>query len=80
MIGPLRLPEFPTVGPAGERDNVERLAAMLASLMPRGTVFEVEVQHGKSCPCARGDRPMFRCTCTNVDVTVHPVSAAGLRA
>ena len=86
MIGPLRLPEFPTVGPAGERDNLERLAAVFASLMPRGTVFEVQVQHGGSCPCARGDRPMVYCDCDTVAVTVHSLSvpnctlSAGVRA
>jgi hypothetical protein len=71
MIAPLVLRDFPTVGPAGERDNVDRLMTVMSALMPRGQMIVLAVQHEAGCPVDDGRWNDHRCTCHLVDVTVR---------
>jgi hypothetical protein len=71
MKTPLVMNDFPMRGPTGRRDNVERLFAVLGTLLPRGSVAMLSIAHDDACPCANGDHPVTACTCHMVDVTVR---------
>ncbi|MEQ1856403.1 MAG: hypothetical protein ABL963_08030 [Longimicrobiales bacterium] len=65
-VPPLHLLHFPTVGPTGERDNLERLVALQRALLPPWRLLVVEVAHDRRCPDPHGP-----CTCDTVDVTLR---------
>jgi len=70
-LAPLRLARFPTVGPTGDRDNLERLYALQAALVPPGRVLLMDVVHDQDCPAYDGAKPGSACTCDAVDVTLR---------
>ena len=53
--------------------NVERLTAALAALVPPGSLVNVDVHHDDDCPCLEGGRPMLACTCEIVGVRLRYV-------
>ena len=72
-IPPLYRPGFAVVGPNGDRDNVQRLMAVLAATLPPTRRPLAVIQHHPSCPRAPNGPADDACTCDTVDVTVHAV-------
>lgn len=73
-VPPLHLPGFPTVGPSGERDNLERLYTLHSALLPKGRLLAMEVDHARECPCYGAPaKPLDLCICEAVDVTLRLV-------
>ena len=67
----LHLPDVPTAGPTGKRDNLERVRALLCAVMPAGGVLFVDIQHDDGCPCDAGRVSADSCTCRTVGVTLR---------
>ncbi len=76
---PLRVPGIPMRGLSGERDNLQRLLAVLTALIPPRLVAVAHVHHDDGCPCADGNRPMPDCTCETVGVVLEAIPTKGGR-
>jgi hypothetical protein len=70
---PLRIRDFPMVGPDGRRDGAIRFSVWMRDVLPRAGVFTSMFEHDDGCPCISGMRPLFACTCETVHVTVQEV-------
>lgn len=67
-LPPMHLPNFPTTGLSGNRDNLDQLRASLEALLPPSKVIMLTVLHDEPCPSVESSA---ECTCEEVDVTVH---------
>lgn len=69
----LELKNVPMVGNSGNRDNIEVLGMVLASLAPKGKLMVIDVMHDTKCPCESGLHNISHCTCNFVDITLNSV-------
>ena len=70
-LPPLVIRGLPTIGPGGDRDNIERLHTIHSALLPPGRVLVMDVAHDNGCPCEAAGAPLPACTCPSVDVTLR---------
>ncbi len=72
MGAPIVLQKIPTLGLGGERDNVQAMLMVVASLLPRGVVLLVDVAHDSACPVVEDETlGMPACLCEHVDLVLR---------
>jgi len=55
--------------------SVEAVILHIGTLVPKGTVSFLSIEHDPGCPCEKGNKPQPCCDCKFVNISVKEITS-----